>query len=81
MKIQVTQQHINDGWRGSCSGDPIAFALRDAGFERPWVSPDHIAWRKDHKDYSVDTPQAVLAFIQLYDNNHEVFPFEFWLEV
>ena len=80
MRISVTQTHLDKGHKGSCSHDPVALALKDAGLDRPWVSPDHIAWRKDFRDYSVDTPPAILAFLQLYDNGHVIRPFEFTLE-
>ena len=80
MRISVTQTHLDKGHKGSCSHDPVALALKDAGLDRPWVSPDHIAWRKDFRDYSVKTPERVLAFLSLFDNNHRVVPFSFELE-
>jgi hypothetical protein len=77
MKIEVTQQHIDKGLRASCSLDPVALALAGVGFKQPWVSPDHIAWRRDNKDYSVPTPPAVLDFLKLWDNGGTLFPFTF----
>ena len=80
MLISVTQQHIDRGRRASCSEDAVALALKDAGFRCPWVSPDHIAWRNENKDYCVDTPSAVLAFLKIYDNGGAVLPFSFEME-
>ncbi len=81
MKISVTQQHINSGLRGSCSGDPISLAMKNAGLDKPWASPDHLAWRVGFRDYSVRTPENVVQFMQDFDNNKPVQPFEFEVEV
>ena len=80
MKIQVTQKHIDEGFRGSCSSDPICLAMKDAGLKRPWVSPDHIAWDLDNRHYSVKTPELVWGFMVDYDTGRYVRPFEFELE-
>ena len=68
MKIVVTQHHIDSGVRGSCSSDPIALAMREAGLAKPHVGPSYITWRKNFKDYSVKTPEDVLQFMVEYDN-------------
>jgi len=80
MKIHVTEKHIRSGVRGSCSSDPISLAMKDAGLLKPWVSPDHITWDENHKHHSVETPDSVLYFIEMFDNNGYVVPFEFVLE-
>ena len=83
MKIQVTQQHIDKGVRGSCSSDPICLAMKDAGFFRPWVSPDRIKTVGFNGGYMCEefaVPESVLDFMRLYDNNLRVQPFEFSLE-
>jgi len=76
MIISVTQQHINDGLRGSCDKDPIALALRDAGFKKVWVSPD--ALRIDGKVYGM--PADVVEFVRNWDRIQFVDPIEFQLE-
>ena len=45
--ISVTQQHIDSGLRGSCEKDPIALAMKDAGYTDVWVSPDRIRVPED----------------------------------
>lgn len=83
MLIHVTQDHINRGQRGSCSSDPVALALLDAGFIRPWVSPTGI--RTDgfnggfmREDWTM--PEEVVEFIKNFDNFGFVDPFDFPLE-
>ena len=80
MKISVTQHHLDIGVRGSCSSDPIALAMRDAGLERPHAGPTHLTWRKDFKDYSVETPGDVVSFMEIFDNEPRLSrPFCFFL--
>ena len=81
MKIQVTQQHIDYGVRGSTTSDPVALAMKDAGLIKPWASPSYLAWRKDNKDYYVPLPEGVLGFMKEFDNGVEVEPFTFEVEV
>ena len=80
MKITVTQQHIDSGQRGSCTGDPVSLAMRAAGLVKPWASPDHLAWRVDFKDYFMKTPENVVQFMRDFDNKVPVEPFEFEVE-
>ena len=83
MKIQVTQQHIQLGLRGSCTADPIALALKDAGFMRPWVSPTRIETVGQNGGYMKENwscPQSVLSFMIRFDRGEVVSPFEFELE-
>lgn len=72
MRVSVTQKHLDKGFRGSCSSDPVALAMRDLGLSRVSVTHDHIAWHRGHKAYSVKLT---------YDNGHPVVPFDFELEV
>ena len=80
MIIQVTQQHIDSGLKGSCTSDPIALALKDAGFPEPWVSAYYIQTDKGDKSTRVETPDSVDYFQRLFDNGSPVHPFEFELE-
>ena len=68
MKISVQQKHIDAGVRGSCSSDPLALAMREAGLKKPYVGVSYITWRKGFKDYSVETPEDVLQFMESFDN-------------
>ena len=79
MRISVTQKHIDSGVRGSCSSDPLALAMREAGLEKPHVGPTYITWRKSFRDYSEETPEDVLQFMEQFDNGGISRPFEFEL--
>ena len=79
MKITVTQQHIDNGDRGSCTHDPIALAMKDAGLEKAWSGVFGLSWRQNHKDYFVQTPKSVVEFMVAFDNKQPVEPFEFSL--
>lgn len=74
MKIRVTQQHIEEGRRGSCRECPIALAIVSAGFFKAWVGASQI--RANGKLWC-DTPPEVYRFIQKFDTNKRVKPFEF----
>ena len=81
MKITVTQQHINEGQRGSSARDPVAFAMIDAGCLRPHAGVTHLSWQDaGHKRYSVEVPRVVYEFMLEFDNGKLVEPFEFTLE-
>ena len=77
MKITVTQEHIDNGDRGSCTHDPIALAMKDAGLEKGWAGPSGISWKVGHKNYFAQTPRIVLDFMLAFDNKQPVEPFEF----
>ena len=82
MKIQVTRQHINSGLVGSCTSDPVALALLDAGFIGPWVSPSGIRFTDEEFGYrhEVPVPDEVLEFMKQFDNGGFIEPFEFEME-
>ena len=81
MIIQVTQQHIDFGLRGSCSSDPLSLAMLDAGLSEPWVSPTYLRWKKDGKTYFHPIPENVLQFIKRLDTGISAAPFEFSLDL
>ena len=84
MKIQVTQKHLDNGVRASCSSDPICLALKDAGFYRPWVSPERIVVMGFNGAVSKQefvVPDAVSYFMLSFDNGSYCYPFEFELVV
>jgi hypothetical protein len=76
MRIQVTQKHINAGLRGSCSGDPICLAMKDAGLKNIWASPSQLRYN----GRITEIPEEVLQFMKNFDNEMLVDPFEFLLE-
>lgn len=83
MRIQVSEQHIEHGLRGSCTKDPIALALRDAGFMHPWVSVDYIevdGFNGGFKRQHWSSPESVRNFIADFDAFRFIDPFEFELE-
>lgn len=77
MKIIVTQQHIDEGQRGSSTRDPVAFAMADAGLESPNAGVTHLRWYKDGHRHSVKVPEKVYDFMLNFDNGKMVEPFEF----
>lgn len=77
MKITVTQQHIDEGQRGSSTRDPIAFAMADAGLERPYAGVNHLSWHEDDRKMFVKVPKEVYNFMLDFDNGKMVKPFEF----
>ena len=85
MKIQVTQDNIDHGLRGSCTSDPVALALKDLDFIHPYVSPSQIrvnGRRGVYFDKRVPTPSEVLEFLERFDNSDPAaVPFTFELEL
>jgi hypothetical protein len=55
--------------------------MKSAGLEKPWAGADHLAWRKNNKDYFVPLPEGVLGFMEKFDNSLPTQPFEFEVEV
>jgi hypothetical protein len=43
--------------------------MRGAGLEKPYAGPSYLTWRKNLKDYSVETPPEVLQFMEAFDNS------------
>jgi hypothetical protein len=81
MRIQVTQKHIDSGLRGSCSGDPVSLAMKDAGLRYPWAGPTRIVWVDNlSAQNEAETPESVIQFMKSYDNELVSEPFEFELE-
>jgi hypothetical protein len=77
MIIQVTQSHIDAGVRGSATSDPVALALKDAGWEKAYVNVFGIQ-RGPEKRYPL--PEGMWKFMYDFDNGILVFPTEFELE-
>lgn len=80
MKINVSSENIKHGLRGSCVSDPVALALKDAGFLSPYVGPNEIRV-KDGAGKSAPTPEIVIQFIEKFDNGENCEPFVFEVEL
>jgi hypothetical protein len=80
MKITVTQQHIDEGQRGSTTRDPISFAMADAGLEHPHAGVTYLSWQSKDYKRSVEIPREVYDFMADFDNGRPVQPFTFELE-
>jgi hypothetical protein len=78
VKIQVTQEHINAGVRGSATSDPIALALKDAGWEKPYVN---VFGLQNGQIKRYPLPAGMWEFMYNFDNEKPVKPFEFEVEV
>lgn len=78
MVVQVTEDHIDQGDYGICDSCPIALALKEMGYADVWVDDRWISLDgRDGKRYPI--PRAVDLFIDDFDREREVKPFEFEL--
>ena len=82
MKVQVTQDHINTGWRRSHNWCPIGNAIRGMdGICEVTVGANRIVWVTARSgSFEADTPARAEQFIKDFDNGRGVEPFEFDLE-
>lgn len=79
MKIEVKQEHIEKGQKGSPFLCPIAWAIREQTDLKSFgVTPEYI--RIKHK-YIWNIPKKVSVFIQKFDNDEQVKPFSFNLKI
>lgn len=75
--IHITQDNIDHGLRGSSTQDPVALALRDAGFIRPFVGIYEIRLKSDRRvggHITVPLPLAIQDFIAMFDQGEKVEP-------
>lgn len=78
MKITVTQQHIDEGQRGSSTRDPIAFAMADAGCLHPYAGVSRLFWYdSENKKHAAEITPKLYEFIRAFDQGETVEPFEF----
>ncbi|WP_420431490.1 hypothetical protein [Candidatus Poriferisocius sp.] len=83
MKIEVTQDHIDQGFRKSCRGCPVARAICDAYPGEPIVlvdGADVMVYEEDQTSVLYDLPLEAVLFIKDYDVRNPVEPFTFTLE-
>lgn len=81
MRIKVTQDHIDRGWRHSFDWCPIGLAMKDMNCIDASVGQRRIRWiTADDGPRMADTPAEAKQFICDFDNKQGVEPFEFDLE-
>jgi hypothetical protein len=82
MKIQVKQEHINDGLRGNNSQCPIALAVGDAFPEAKLVSVRSKSIFVYHDPVGrkvFKQSEEVQKFVGEFDKGFKVYPFSFEL--
>lgn len=81
MKITVTQQHIDEGIRGSATRDPVAFAMADAGCLHPYAGISRLFWYdSENRKHAANITETLYEFIRAFDQGEHVEPFEFEVE-
>jgi hypothetical protein len=82
MRIEVTQEDIDNGTKGRCRLCPIALAVRRAtGSPDAWVDDTHIMWGASWGawDGVAMTPRSAWSFMASFDSGQDVQPFSFEL--
>ena len=82
MKIHVSNDHILKGRKADPKNDPVALALKDAGFGEVYVGATEISVRKvpfTGNWTKIPAPHSVSDFMHAFDNDYGVEPFEFEL--
>ena len=82
MRVKVTQEHIDLGWRHHFAWCPIGRAILDMkGVHDVKVGMDRIRWiTSADGPFSAETPPEAQQFINDFDNKEGVKPFEFDLK-
>lgn len=77
MRIQVTQEDIDQGEPGEPESCAVAKAIRRQ------LKPQHVQVTDviEINNSDFEAPPAVIEFIERYDHGHRVQPFEFDLAV
>jgi len=84
MLVQVTQDHIQRGKRGSTSGCPIALALCDMGHECVHTTYTYSSMQKSSIDVNrryYKMPRIASEFVCAFDRGDPVQPMKFILDV
>lgn len=79
LRINVTQNRINEGWRCSASSCPIAKAMRRQLRGTVLVNGDTVTFGGKFK--SVELPRKAKTFVTDYDLYRMVRPFSFRITV
>ena len=82
VTVKVLDRHIQKGKPNKCAECPIALALVDAGFDRPWVDHSlvHYFAKPDgvrEELYHFWLPGDAVGFVEDFDEGKPVKPFEF----
>ena len=92
IKVEVNEKHIMAGQQNNPYTCPIAWALRDMGFypkvdkSNAWLGVEKLSEINEEANDIVQfgyayLPENAELFITEYDNNINVDPITFWLEV
>lgn len=90
--VDVTQEDINKGNRGSCRTCPVAVAMNRALDNAGRMPAFHFArvaasiWDLASPEgccprWSGQLPDRVRGFIEAFDSYHTSLPFSFWIEI
>ncbi len=82
--IEVTQDDIDHGTRGSCNTCPVARAIKRAtGFHNLVSARNVLAYNRERstRPTAVNLPIEALRFINDFDCHHPVQPFSFELDL
>lgn len=80
LQVNLTQEHIDKGYRGSCSCCPVALAVEQAALTHHVVAQEEfIHWRHPEipRWYMARTPRAVNKFMAAFDRGQGVRPLSF----
>ena len=84
MRIEVTQEHIDNGVRKDAGCCPVGLALKDAGVQDPDVQRSFARWEEVSGEWRrtklPELPAAAQLFIERFDAGEPVRPFTFRLE-
>ena len=84
MKIQVTQQDIDNGLKGLCTHCPVALAFKrviQGGSVEVGDAAYIFPYNFDGPTVMITLPEFVHKFIRAFDSGNKVEPFEFECEV
>lgn len=84
VTVDVNMHDITDGNQGSCWDCPVALAVRRALPDYTVVVFDDsisLLARKTDEQHSINISEDVEAFIRSFDNDGDVRPFSFELEI
>lgn len=75
MKVEITQEHINKGTRGSSYYCPIALAIKEKTDRGIQVAPWYVRTLDDKVPHVfLNNPKEVEEFIREFDAGNEVSP-------
>ena len=80
IHLNITQECIDCGTPGEGSSCAVALALDQAGCGAPNVDSGYVRFTYCGVRYFVDTPDAIIQFIDKYDQRDPVSPFEIDLD-